>query len=356
MSVTLHDQQLFAFTAALQEVDPDHAEAAIEMEALQSIYGEHAVRPWSATRRNADQDDSRAPSPSNEDPLLGWLPGERIRFEVLTTLTAPHESVQIRLLATLPPTYPTESPPQLQLLSRYVGDFGVDAGLFGAVMRTYIAHPGVEWIPGDVAVFDGIEHVKVILGEWYSERLSSGLARQLEHEQEHEGTLQRHKSETDHVPEASVEIAEAASAQASLPPGIKLFESEPIIDRKSVFVARACVITDPAQVQQIVQHLLGDRKIARAAHPVIRAWRVEVNGILHQDNDDDGESAAGGRLAHLLQILGLTNVLVIVTRYFGGIHLGPDRFKHINAAARNAIEAAGLLDDQAKKPKGNKRK
>lgn len=108
---------------------------------------------------------------------------------------------------------------------------------------------------------------------------------------------------------------------------------------------------------------------------MIRAWRVEVNGILHQDNDDDGETAAGGRLAHLLQILvrpfvarsfsnrvehswfqGLTNVLVVVTRYFGGIHLGPDRFKHINAAARNAIEAAGLLDDQNKKPKGNKRK
>ncbi|PIL37746.1 hypothetical protein GSI_01440 [Ganoderma sinense ZZ0214-1] len=35
------------------------------------------------------------------------------------------------------------------------------------------------------------------------------------------------------------------------------------------------------------------------------------------------------------------NVLVIVTRYFGGIHLGPDRFKHINQAARNALELGG---------------
>jgi putative IMPACT (imprinted ancient) family translation regulator len=37
-------------------------------------------------------------------------------------------------------------------------------------------------------------------------------------------------------------------------------------------------------------------------------------------------------------------VLVIVTRYFGGIHLGPDRFKHINQAARNALESGGFLD------------
>lgn len=86
------------------------------------------------------------------------------------------------------------------------------------------------------------------------------------------------------------------------------------------------------------------------------------------DNDDDGETAAGGRLAHLLQILvsdccfafalsrvrsvtmnihdlqEVSNVLVIVTRYFGGILLGPDRFKHINQAARNALEVGGFLD------------
>lgn len=113
----------------------------------------------------------------------------------------------------------------------------------------------------------------------------------------------------------------------------------------------------------MLSHLLSDRRIDRAAHPIINAWRCEAGGIIHQDNDDDGETAAGGRLAHLLQILvsistrqlhlkGLTklpgqdvvNVLVIVTRYFGGVHLGPDRFKHINQAARNALELGGFLD------------
>ena len=41
----------------------------------------------------------------------------------------------------------------------------------------------------------------------------------------------------------------------------------------------------------------------------------------------------------------VNNILVVVTRYFGGIHLGPDRFKHINQAARNALEAGGFLDE-----------
>lgn len=43
------------------------------------------------------------------------------------------------------------------------------------------------------------------------------------------------------------------------------------------------------------------------------------------------------------------NILVVVTRYFGGIHLGPDRFKHINQVARNALEVGGFLDEPAVK-------
>lgn len=63
------------------------------------------------------------------------------------------------------------------------------------------------------------------------------------------------------------------------------------------------------------------------------------------DYDDDGETQAGSRLKHLLEILEVENVLVVVTRWFGGVHLGPDRFKHINQAARDALELAGVLDD-----------
>lgn len=51
-------------------------------------------------------------------------------------------------------------------------------------------------------------------------------------------------------------------------------------------------------------------------------------------------------------------MLVIVTRYFGGIHLGPDRFKHINQAARNALDLGGFLDTaiDARKNGGRGRK
>ena len=47
------------------------------------------------------------------------------------------------------------------------------------------------------------------------------------------------------------------------------------------------------------------------------------------DNDDDGEATSGQKLAGLLELMGANNVLVVVSRWFGGVHLGPARFKHI---------------------------
>jgi putative IMPACT (imprinted ancient) family translation regulator len=36
------------------------------------------------------------------------------------------------------------------------------------------------------------------------------------------------------------------------------------------------------------------------------------------------------------------NAVVVVTRWYGGIHLGPDRFKHINSCARSVVQETGI--------------
>lgn len=66
-----------------------------------------------------------------------------------------------------------------------------------------------------------------------------------------------------------------------------------------------------------------------------------------------------------IQILDVKNVVVVVTRWFGGILLGGDRFKHINNAARDALELGGYVsatkasagsDDSGAKGKKTKKK
>ncbi|XP_015281020.1 PREDICTED: protein IMPACT-like [Gekko japonicus] len=96
--------------------------------------------------------------------------------------------------------------------------------------------------------------------------------------------------------------------------------------------------TEPPEVKSVLAKLHENKKIASATHNIY-AYRIycEDKQTFLQDSEDDGETAAGGRLLHLMQILDVRNVLVVVSRWYGGILLGPDRFKHINNCARNIL-------------------
>ncbi|KIJ20472.1 hypothetical protein PAXINDRAFT_166521 [Paxillus involutus ATCC 200175] len=329
---------------------PDREQVASEIGVLQSIYGDGAIHLWHPTRGGSPEHSSI----SERRPASNGETAETIRYVVSLNLGS-HEDVSIRILVSLPPSYPASSSPQLQLLSRYIGAFGVDASLFGSILRTFISTSGIEWSPDTICVFDGLQSVLERCEAWYEDRLSREKVGELRRED----TLAREQPQEESLKEEDAEVPriprpEPLPQDAALPEGIKLIQAEPIVDRRSVFVGRACRISDPLQVPLILNHLMSDRHIARAAHPVINAWRCQVGNVLHQDNDDDGETAAGSRLAHLLSILEINDVLVVVTRWFGGIHLGPDRFKHINHAARNALEVGGFLDQIEDPAKGGK--
>ena len=46
----------------------------------------------------------------------------------------------------------------------------------------------------------------------------------------------------------------------------------------------------------------------------------------NENRDDDGERGAADKLLFLLQQCNLENILIVVTRWYGGIHLGTDRY------------------------------
>ncbi|KAM6277696.1 protein IMPACT isoform 3-T3 [Spheniscus humboldti] len=117
-----------------------------------------------------------------------------------------------------------------------------------------------------------------------------------------------------------------------------IHHGNPITDRRSTFQAHLAPVVTPRQVKRVLEKLYENKKIASATHNIY-AYRIycEDKQTFLQDCEDDGETAAGGRLLHLMQILNVHNVLVVVSRWYGGILLGPDRFKHINNCARNVL-------------------
>ncbi len=86
-----------------------------------------------------------------------------------------------------------------------------------------------------------------------------------------------------------------------------------------------------------------DKKVAKATHSAIAAWRLEPAPDTPSSEalagyDDCGESGAGKRLLQLLQARGDTNTLVAVTRWYGGKPLGGARFRQITNAANELLD------------------
>ncbi|GAU90040.1 hypothetical protein RvY_02518 [Ramazzottius varieornatus] len=122
----------------------------------------------------------------------------------------------------------------------------------------------------------------------------------------------------------------------------------PFTERRSTFQAHLAVVHSVKEVQRVLQELKRNRKIAEATHNIM-AYRICGQGDSWvSDCDDDGESQAGSRLLHLLNIMDVRNVVVVISRWFGGVLLGPERFKHITNAARNILtENAAIIAHKA---------
>jgi len=139
--------------------------------------------------------------------------------------------------------------------------------------------------------------------------------------------------------------------------------SDVVTEKKSVFIGRATQVSNRNQVEALINHLIStDKKVAAATHN-ISAWRIQgkrKSGVkedssvtIVQDCDDDGETAAGGRLLHLMQLMDVLDVMVVVSRWYGGIKLGPDRFRIINGVGKDALVRGGFAKGEGKR-KGKK--
>ncbi|SMX38401.1 YigZ family protein [Maliponia aquimaris] len=83
-----------------------------------------------------------------------------------------------------------------------------------------------------------------------------------------------------------------------------------------------------------LKELKRHKKFARATH---NTWAcLTADGPL---KNDDGESGAGMVILRMLERAAVHDTIVVVTRWYGGKHLGGDRFRHVQEAVRRFLEA-----------------
>lgn len=104
----------------------------------------------------------------------------------------------------------------------------------------------------------------------------------------------------------------------------------------SSFQSHKANINDTAQVIPTLHQLYCNHSVAKATHNVY-AYRIESNGKLVENSCDDGEHGAGRKLLNLLRELDAKNQLIVVTRWYGGQHMGPKRFNCILESARKIL-------------------
>ena len=97
--------------------------------------------------------------------------------------------------------------------------------------------------------------------------------------------------------------------------------STEIVEKKSKFIANLFYVETVEESENIIRETR--KKYFDARHNCI-AYRVLENGQIIEKASDDGEPSgtAGAPMLNILQKNEFANVLIIVTRYFGGILLG----------------------------------
>lgn len=112
-----------------------------------------------------------------------------------------------------------------------------------------------------------------------------------------------------------------------------------ITDKGSRYAVSGGVARSKVEAKAFLATLKRGKKFARATH---NSWAVLLaDGSIVKN--DDGEAGAGLIIARVLEGADRRELVVVVTRWFGGVKLGGDRFRHVATAANMFLEHWGKI-------------
>ncbi len=110
-----------------------------------------------------------------------------------------------------------------------------------------------------------------------------------------------------------------------------------IEDRGSQYSVSIGRVENREDIKSFLKTLKKNKKYQKATH---NSWaaRVSHEGAIFETKNDDGETGAGMVILRVMQKENISNTVICVTRWFGGVKLMGDRFKHVQYATKYAID------------------
>ena len=115
---------------------------------------------------------------------------------------------------------------------------------------------------------------------------------------------------------------------------------EEYIEKKSRFIGYVCPVKTEEEALSFVNSI--KKKHSDARHNVY-AYVLRDNNICRYSDDGEPHSTAGVPTLDVIKKSGLVDILIVTTRYFGGVLLGTGGLvRAYTAAAKAAVEDAGI--------------
>ncbi|GAA5854852.1 hypothetical protein JCM8547_004095 [Rhodosporidiobolus lusitaniae] len=141
-----------------------------------------------------------------------------------------------------------------------------------------------------------------------------------------------------------------------LPPGVEVHSTETVTEKKSTFQGHAVRVRSVEEAVEALQHVLAVKKVGKASHNILAYRLSSSSGKTEQGSDCNSEPPAGKNLLALLEKLDVEDVLLVVTRWYGGTPMGGQRFQVINTVGKMALEQGGFVKREEKREKKGKRR
>jgi putative IMPACT (imprinted ancient) family translation regulator len=106
-------------------------------------------------------------------------------------------------------------------------------------------------------------------------------------------------------------------------------------DRGSRYAVSGGPVQGRTGIDAFLTELKRTKKFAKATH---NTWACVLSDGGAVKNDD-GESGAAAVILKMLERAELRDHVVVVTRWYGGVHLGGDRFAHVVRSVRAYLDA-----------------
>ncbi|KAF2070257.1 hypothetical protein CYY_008428 [Polysphondylium violaceum] len=259
-------------------------------------------------------------------------------YQVVITPTIPTNEGDEKLLITIdesydyniyfsfqfPPNYPESEPPLIYLKSTWMEKSDTPL-LYNHLIDL--------WQPNELVIFQMIswiqENCVTTLNQYYKDK---------------QGSSSYHNKQSIRVKQRNEQQQKEQQNKdtTTQPLSIKvptIYTGPAVTEKKSKFQAHLAIVKSEQEVEAVLNQLLSHKKIYDATHNMY-AYRIKssTTGELNEYGNDDGEAAASDKMLFTLIKTECEEILVVVSRWFGGILLGGNRFHHIVNVTNEIIQ------------------